>query len=517
MSEGSGRIVLLTGGTGYIGGRLLSRLLGRRGIRVRCMARRPEHLRAALASRAGSVAGQHDSAPDVEVVAGDCLDPESLAPALAGVHTAFYLVHSMAAERGFAEVDRAAAMAFAAAARQAGVHRIIYLGGLGNPADRLSEHLRSRHEVGQLLRQSGAEVIEFRASVIIGSGSLSYELIRALVERLPVMLCPKWVATPTQPIAVEDVLDYLMGSLDLPGGESRVFEIGGPDRVCYGDIMREYARQRGLRRWMISVPVLTPYLSSLWLGLVTPVYARIGRHLVESLRNPTVVNDRSAEDVFRVHPRGLSEAIQLARANEDREFAETRWSDALSVAGPIKSWGGVRFGTRIVDSRTIAVAASAEKAFEAVTRIGGSTGWYFGNGLWRVRGWIDLLCGGVGLRRGRRDPRHLRVGDVVDCWRVEQFEPAKRLRLRAEMKLPGRAWLEFEAEDAGRNAANLRQTAVFDPLGLAGLAYWYALYPVHCIMFAGMLRGIARAAEQHLAAERHQSGDADLPRAANDQ
>ncbi len=507
MSEDRSRIVLLTGGTGYIGGRLLSRLLQHRGIRVRCIARRPEHLRAAVAGRNRTALEEHERPSHVEVVAGDCLDPESLSSALAGVDTAFYLVHSMAVASGFAEVDRKAATAFAAAARHAGVRRIIYLGGLGNPADRLSDHLRSRHEVGELLLQSGAEVIEFRASVIIGSGSLSYELIRALVERLPVMLCPKWVATPTQPIAVDDVLDYLMAALDLPEGSSRVFEIGGPDRVCYGDIMREYASQRGLRRWMISVPVLTPYLSSLWLGLVTPVYARIGRHLVESLRNPTVVNDRSAEEVFRVRPRGLSEAIRLAMANEDREFAETRWSDALSVAGPIKSWGGVRFGTRIVDSRTIAVGAPAKQTFEAVTRIGGPTGWYFGNGLWRVRGWIDLLCGGVGMRRGRRDPQNLRVGDVVDCWRVEDFQPAKRLRLRAEMKLPGRAWLEFEVEDLGGNATNLRQTAIFDPIGLAGLAYWYALYPIHCAMFAGMLRGIAQATEQHPAS------DADPPKA----
>ena len=511
MSEGNGRIVLLTGGTGYIGGRLLSRLLGRRGIRVRCMARRPEHLRATLASRSASPWATFDRISSVEIVAGDCLDPESLSAALDGVDTAYYLVHSMAGAREFAEVDRKAATAFAAAARQAGVRRIIYLGGLGNPADRLSEHLRSRHEVGELLLRSGAEVIEFRASVIIGSGSLSYELIRALVERLPIMLCPKWVATPTQPIAVEDVLDYLIAALDLPEAASRVFKIGGPDRVCYGDIMREYARQRGLRRWMISVPVLTPYLSSLWLGLVTPVYARIGRHLIESLRNPTVVNDRAADGVFRVRPRGLRESIRLALANEDHEFAETRWSDAMSVAGSMKSWGGVRFGTRIVDSRTIAVAAPAEKVFDAVTRIGGSTGWYFGNGLWRIRGWIDLLCGGVGMRRGRRAPRHLRVGDVVDCWRVENFEPAKRLRFRAEMRLPGRAWLEFEVEEAGPNAANLRQTAVFDPIGLAGLTYWYALYPVHCVMFRGMLKGIARAAEHH------HTGDADSPPAANDQ
>lgn len=512
MPESRGRIVLLTGGTGYIGGRLLPRLVGRTGIHVRCMARRPEHLRAALASRGLSAKSQHDGTPDMEIVAGDCLDPAALAPALAGVDTAFYLVHSMAAWREFERIDREAATNFAAAARHAGVRRIIYLGGLGNPADRLSEHLRSRHEVGKLLLASGAEVIELRASIIIGSGSLSYELIRALVERLPVMLCPKWVATPAQPIAVDDVLEYLLAALDLPEGASRVFEIGGPDRVCYGDIMREYARQRGLRRWMISVPVLTPYLSSLWLGLVTPVYARIGRHLVESLRNPTVVNDLSAASVFSVKPRGLRESIRLAMANEEREFAETRWSDALSIAGPIKSWGGVRFGTRIVDSRTIAVAAPAEKAFVPVTRIGGSNGWHFGDGLWRLRGWIDLLCGGVGLRRGRRDPQSLRIGDVVDCWRVEDFEPSKRLRLQAEMKLPGRAWLEFEVEEAGRNTATLRQTAIFDPIGLAGLIYWYALYPVHRVMFAGMLRGIARAAEMGCGLEEGERPSTDVCR-----
>lgn len=496
MPQHGRRIVLLTGGTGYIGGRLLPLLARRDDIRVRCLTRRPEHLRAVIESDRSAPEAAATLPANMHIVAGDCLDAESLASAMEGVDTAYYLVHSLAVPQRFEQVDRQAATAFAAAARRAGVQRIIYLGGLGDPADRLSEHLRSRHEVGKLLLESGAEVIELRASIIIGSGSLSYELIRALVERLPVMLCPKWVATPAQPIAVEDVLDYLLAALDLPEGASRVFEIGGPERVCYGDIMREYARQRGLRRWMISVPVLTPYLSSLWLGLVTPVYARIGRHLVESLRNPTVVNDSSAMQFFSVRPRSLSDAIRRAIAHEDHQFAETRWSDALSTAGPIPTWGGVRFGTRIVDSRTIDVAVPAPIAFEPVTCIGGSTGWYFADWLWRVRGWVDLLCGGVGLRRGRRDPRHLRVGDVVDCWRVEQFEPAKRLRLRAEMKLPGRAWLQFEADEQGPEATTLRQTAVFDPVGLAGLAYWYLLYPVHCLIFAGMLRGIARAAQE---------------------
>ena len=281
-------LVLLTGGTGYIGGRLLP-LLERRGLRLRCLARRPENLRPRAAGT-------------TELVAGDVLAPESLPAALAGVDTAYYLIHSLGTARDFEHDDRQAAANFAAAAKQSRVRRIIYLGGLGNPKHGLSDHLRSRQETGEVLRASGAQVVEFRASVIIGSGSLSFELIRALVERLPVMVCPKWVATPAQPIAIDDVLDYLLAALHLPDGQSRVFEIGGPDPVCYGDVMREYARQRGLTRWMIPVPVLTPYLSSLWLGLVTPVYARIGRKLVEGLRNPTVVEEPSALEAFPIRP-----------------------------------------------------------------------------------------------------------------------------------------------------------------------------------------------------------------------
>lgn len=479
-------VILLTGGTGYIGGRLLP-LLERRGLRLRCLARRPENLCPRVAST-------------TEVVAGDVLSPETLPLAFKGVDTAYYLIHSMGTARDFERDDRQAAANFAAAAKQAGVRRIIYLGGLGNPERGLSDHLRSRQETGEVLRASGVLVIEFRASIIIGSGSLSFELIRALVERLPIMVCPRWVATPAQPIAIEDVLDYLLAALDLAAGESRVFEIGGPDRVCYGEIMREYARQRGLTRWMIPVPVLTPYLSSLWLGLVTPVYARIGRKLVEGLRNPTVVEDPSALEAFPVRPRGLDEAISRAILKEDREFAETRWSDALSSSGLKPRWGGVRFGSRIVDSRTATVNVPTEAAFAPLQRIGGQTGWYYANWLWRLRGVLDLLVGGAGLRRGRRDAIHLRIGDVVDFWRVEAFESNRLLRLQAEMKLPGRAWLEFEVSD--QDAASLiRQTAVFDPVGLLGLAYWYALYPVHRVVFSGMLRGIVRAAirECHMA------------------
>jgi uncharacterized protein YbjT (DUF2867 family) len=475
----SKRLILLTGATGYVGGRLLP-LLEQRGFSVRCLTRRPHTLSAHVA-------------PTTQVVQGDLLDRDSLGSAMAGVDTAFYFVHSMGAEKDFEREDREAATNFAHAARQAGVRRIIYLGGLGNRDQQLSKHLRSRQETGDILRSSNAQVIEFRASIVIGSGSLSFELIRALVERLIVMICPKWVGVLAQPIAIEDLLSYLLKAIDLDHKGSQVFEIGGPDQVSYGDIMREYARQRGLRRLMIPVPVLTPYLSSLWLGLVTPVYARIGRKLVESLRNPTLVSNNLAEATFAVRPRGLSDAITRALVNEDQEFAQTRWSDALSSAGHPPAWGGNRFGSRIVDSRVMELPVSPAAAFVPIRQIGGARGWYYGDWLWHLRGFLDLLVGGVGVRRGRRDPENLRVGDTLDFWRVEVFEPPHRLRLMAEMKLPGRAWLEFEVT-GDRDQSTIRQTAIFDPLGLSGLAYWYTLYPLHQLVFSGLLRNIAKTA-----------------------
>jgi uncharacterized protein YbjT (DUF2867 family) len=475
------RRILLTGATGYVGGRLL-RGLEAAGHQVRCLARRPEFLKPKVA-------------PTTEVVAGDVLDKRTLKDAMTGVQVAYYLIHSMGGEENFEEEDRRAARNFGEAAREAGVGRIIYLGGLGDPRQSLSPHLRSRHEVGEILRASGVQVIEFRASIVIGSGSLSFEMVRALVERLPVMVTPRWVSVPSQPIGIEDLLQYLLAALDVVAEGNRIYEIGGADRVSYGDLMREYARQRGLRRLMIPVPVLTTRLSSWWLGLVTPLYARVGRALIDSIQHPTVVEDASALSVFTIRPVGVREAMARALRNEDREFAETRWSDALSSGGGERRWGGVRFGTRIVDSRVVHVDSPRARAFRPIRRIGGRTGWYYGDSLWSLRGFLDLLVGGVGMRRGRRDPETIRVGDVIDCWRVEAVEPDRRLRLAAEMKLPGRAWLEFELEEKERGCA-IRQTAVFDPVGLTGLAYWYLLYPVHQLVFAGMLRGLAGAAER---------------------
>ncbi|MCX7407245.1 MAG: SDR family oxidoreductase [Planctomycetales bacterium] len=473
-------LILLTGATGYVGGRLLS-LLQQHGNLVRCMTRRPEAIRDRVTAT-------------TEVVQGDVFDLQSLTSAFEGVETAYYFVHSMGDNRDFESQDRIAAENFAKAATNAGVRRLVYLGGLGNPDEKLSKHLRSRQETGDVLRAHHSQVIEFRASIVIGSGSLSFEMIRALVERLPIMICPRWVHVKAQPIAIEDLLAYLLAALDLPACASQVYEVGGPDQVSYGEIMYEYARQRGLTRWMIPVPLLTPYLSSLWLGLVTPLYARVGRKLVESLRNPTLVSNNLAESVFAVRPRPVSDAITRALVNEDREFAETRWSDAMSSAGKSPSWGGARYGSRLVDSRTVTVAVPPELAFAPIRRIGGRTGWYYGNWLWSLRGFLDLLIGGVGIRRSRRDPDKLHVGDALDFWRVEVFEPNHRLRLQAEMKLPGRAWLEFEVIPC-EHGSTIRQTAIFDPLGLAGLLYWYGIYPLHQFVFAGMLRNVARASE----------------------
>ena len=470
------RLILLTGATGYVGGRLL-KMLELRGFRIRCMARNPE----ILISRA---------AQSTEVVEGNVLDLNSLKVALKGVSVAYYLVHSMGSEGSFEENDRKAAHNFGKIAKAAGVERIIYLGGLGNEEEDLSPHLSSRQEVGKILRQYSVPLLEFRASVVIGSGSLSFQLIRSLVERLPIMITPKWVQVSAQPIAIEDLIEYLEAALFVLDSGCRVYEIGGADQVSYADIMRIYGSCRNISVRMIPVPVLSPYISSLWLGLITPLYARIGRKLIESIVHPTVVRDESALKVFKIQPMGVEDAIRRAIDNEDKEFAETRWSDSLSSSGKMLSWFGVNFGARLVDSRTVQLNIPPTLTFKPIQRIGGDTGWYAWNWLWQLRGFLDLLVGGVGMRRGRAHFEILRVGDTVDFWRVEEHDPNHFLRLAAEMKLPGRAWLEFEVT-GDDFSSTIRQTAIFDPVGLLGLIYWYALYPLHQLVFAGMLRGIA--------------------------
>ncbi len=472
--------ILLTGATGYVGGVLLPEL-ERRGHDVRCLVRRPEK----LAGKAGS---------RTEIVTGDASATADLTRACAGIDVAYWMVHSMESGVDFERADRLAAERFAAAATAGGVRRIIYLGGLGDDDDdQLSPHLRSRHEVGAILRASGLDVVEFRASIVIGAGSFSFDLVRTLVERLPVMICPAWLATPTQPIAIGDVVAYLAAAADLPPGGARIFEIGGPDRVSYGAIMQEYARQRGLVRLMIPVPVLTPRLSSLWLKLVTPRYAKVGRKLIDGLKNPTVVRSDAALREFGVRPRNLAAAVRDAVATEDTEFAGRRWADVADVDDLRHRYGGTAAGTRLVDHRHAVVAVSAERAFAAIERIGGTHGWYACDWLWQLRGWLDRLIGGPGMSRGRRDPNRLVTGDVLDCWRVEACDRPRRLRLAAEMKMPGRGWLEFEVVPRDGDVT-IHQTAVFDPRGLGGLAYWYSIWPLHEIVFRRMLAGIAQAA-----------------------
>ena len=447
--------ILLTGATGYIGGRLLRRF-EQRGHAVRCLVRQPAHLRVTRST--------------TRVVQGDCLDETTLDPALAGVETAYYLVHSMATAPDFADADRRAAENFGRAAKRAGVRRIVYLGGLTDAAGAPSAHLKSRAESGEALRASGVPVVEFRASIVIGAGSLSFEMIQALVERLPMMICPRWIDTLTQPIAIDDVLGYLEAALGLPENTGGVFEIGGPEVVSYGEMMREYARLRGLRRLLLPVPVLTPHLSGLWLALVTPTQARVGRALVEGLKNATVVRSTAAHDVFRIEPTPLREAFLKA----------------------IDEGASARMKT---DTRTVVVDVPPAQAFAPVRRIGGATGWYFGRFLWSARGRMDRWLGGVGMNRGRRDADSCVVGDAIDGWTVDAYEADRRLRLSADLKLPGRGWLEFEITPLDGGARSLiRQTAAFDPRGVLGRAYWYAILPLHGLLFRGMLARIARRA-----------------------
>ncbi len=477
-------VVLVTGATGYIGGRLVPHLI-QTGYRVRVLVRDASRLQGRF------WAGQ------VEVVQGDVLDPSSLPPAMQGVFAAYYLIHSMSG-KDFHERDLAAARNFGAAAAAAGVQRILYLGGLGDPDADLSMHLRSRQQTGQALSASGVPVTEFRSAIVVGSGSVSFEMIRNLTERLPAMICPQWVYTRVQPIAIRDVLDYLVAALAVDQSAGRIIEIGGTDVLTYAEMMLQYAEVRGLRRWLISVPVLTPRLSSYWVHWMTPVPAEIARPLIEGLRNEVIVRDDAAAHLFpAIHPMNYRTAVARALAKLDAGQVETAWSDALASSRgdqpsvELKNQEGM-----IIERRQAEVSASPHDVFGAFTQLGGERGWLYWNWAWQVRGIVDRLVGGVGFRRGRRHPAEVRPGDALDFWRVEAVEMDRSLRLRAEMKVPGRAWLLFEARPQGGEKTLLQQTAFFAPKGLSGLLYWYLLYPVHRLIFSGLIRNLAAQAEQ---------------------
>ena len=476
------RTVVVTGATGYIGGRLVPRLL-EAGFRVRCLVREPRK----LGARSWR---QH---PAVSVHKVDLHDTEAVAEAMRGAEAAFYLVHSMIVHGpAYQQADLALARCFAEAARRSGVGRIIYLGGLGEMGPHLSRHLTSRREVEGALQSSGVPVTVFRAAMIIGSGSASFEILRYLVEHLPIMITPRWVSTLSQPIAVRNVLHDLVACLDVQATVGRTLDIGGPEVISYLDLMRIMADARGLpRRIVLPVPVLTPRLSSLWIHLVTPVPHTIARPLAEGLRNRTVCRNDEAVKLMPQHLLTMREAIDAALGRREEDEVETAWSDAGVIPGD-PDWAG---GTTFTDHRERPVNARPEVVYATAAAIGGDTGWYGGNWLWRLRGLLDKLVGGPGLRRGRRDGHDLEVGDALDFWRVIDVQPGRGFTLRAEMRLPGVATLEVLVRPHGAGST-LGLTARFKPRGLAGILYWYSVLPLHGIVFTGMLKGLKRAAEQ---------------------
>jgi uncharacterized protein YbjT (DUF2867 family) len=485
------RTCLVTGATGYVGGRLVPELLAA-GHRIRVMSRSPERLR------------DHPWAALVEVVRADAGDAEAVARACAGVDVVYYLIHSLATGPEFEATDRRTAQVMAGAVREAGVGRLVYLGGLHPEDEALSPHLRSRAEVATILLDSGVPTVVLRAAVVLGSGWASFEMLRYLTERLPVMVTPRWVHSRIQPIAIRDVLRYLVGCARLPADVHRCFDIGGPDVMNYAEMMQRYAAVARLpRRRILPVPLFTPSLSSHWVGLITPVPAAIVRPLVESLRNTVVCAEHDIAAYVPDPPEGLlgfEEAVALAIQRIQDSAVTTRWASASVPGAPSDplptdpEWAG---GSLYVDDRIRPAAARPEAVWRVVEGIGGERGWYSWPLAWRVRGWLDRAVGGVGLRRGRRDPDRLYTGDALDFWRVEELERGRLLRLRAEMRLPGLAWLEFHVEhDPVTGGALVRQRATFAPRGLAGHPYWWAVAAFHGFIFGGMLRGIARAAEQ---------------------
>ncbi len=476
--------ILVTGATGYVGGRLVPRLL-EAGYPLRVLVRDTRRLEG------------RPWQDQVDVVVGDVLIPETLVAAMEGIDVAYYLIHSMSDTNEFHDRDMVAARNFGRAAQSAGVRQIVYLGGLGSPDDQLSPHLRSRHQTGEALREAGVPVTELRAAVIVGSGSVSFEMIRYLTERVPIMICPSWVYTRIQPIAIRNVLDYLITVLEKTETFGRVIEIGGADVITYGEMMLGYARARSLRRVLLPVPVLTPRLSSYWVHWVTPIPAKIARPLIKGLRNEVIVRDPTAQDLFPdITPMGYEEAVRRSLDKLEAGQVQTTWSDSLaSSQGDVNPHSLAEKEGMFIEQYQRAVDAPPNSVFNVFTQLGGDTGWLYANWAWELRGILDRMVGGVGLRRGRRDPISVRTGDALDFWRVEDVQPGRALRLRAEMKVPGRAWLKFEAIPEANGGTLLTQTAYFAPKGLFGLLYWYVLYPLHSLIFRGMIDKIAAFSE----------------------
>lgn len=479
---------LVTGVTGYIGGRLVPYLL-ERGHTVKVLCR-----------DAGRLQGRR-WIDEVEVCEADVLKPDTLNGIMQDVDVAYYLIHSMSGNENndFHERDIRAAGNFASEAKRQNVKRIIYLGGLGSDKDELSKHLKSRQLTGETLRNSGVSVTEFRAAIVVGSGSKSFEMIRYLTERVPVMICPSWVYSKVQPIAIRNVLQYLATAIEKPETEDEIIEIGGDDVMTYADMMKTYARVNGLKRILLPVPVLTPKLSSYWVHWMTPIPSSLARPLIEGLKNDVIVRDEKAKNLFpEIEPFGYEKAVRLAIRRIDTQEVETTWNDALlSSKGDerpvvLESKQGLNIERRI---RT--VEAGQSQVYKVFTSLGGEKGWLAFEWAWKLRGVLDRLVGGVGFRRGRRSAEDLRVGDALDFWRVEAIQENQLLRLRAEMKVPGKAWLEFQAVPQNDGKTRLVQTAYFEPKGLFGLLYWYGLYPFHSLIFSSMIDHIARDAEKN--------------------
>ncbi len=483
MDTRASQLILVTGATGYIGGRLVLRLL-ESGYQVRCFVRDSGRLRDFAWSER------------VEIAEGDALDFPSLVKAMQGVTIAYYLIHGMQGGRADAGRDLRAASNFASAAELAGLQRIIYFGELVDPTDDLSPYLRSRHETGHILRLGRVPVTEFRAGMVVGSGSVLFEMIRYTAERQPVFVCPRWFFTMAQPIAIRNVLDYLVAAIRTPESIGKLIEIGGVTRLTYAQMLLAYSHERGLKRLLIPFPLYTPRLSAYWVHMLTPLHWRVLLPLIEGLHSESVVRDDLARRLFpEIQPFDFQTALHLALGRVANDDVETSWSDAL--VGSQGDNTPVTLTTTegmMLERRRIILDLPPSQIFQAYTGLGGDRGWLYLNWTWQVRGWIDKLVGGVGLRRGRRHPDNIRVGEALDFWRVEAVEPDRLIRLRAEMKVPGKAWLEFQSIPQPDGKTLLTQTAYFAPRGLAGFLYWYLLYPIHSFIFSGMIRKVAARA-----------------------